>query len=393
MKNMRVILSSLMICAMVAPVYSKAADTNSTNEEIDRNRSSQGQVLYYTEWTKDGNNYSTNLYRRTGENDPERIGSVPGYPYGYQLSPRRDHIAFNYGKDVRFYDLQNNRFDQTSSPYHNVTGMTYSPDGRELLIWDYDRENRRYNAYRYDYYNRKMVAHKQGQAKNNYFPYAWRKDGKLIMVHQNNNREYIVYYDIENNQITQTNYINPYWISPDGQYMALGQKNQHYQNNRRHNLYDPRGFHRDSYSDIHYGQYRIIDPCSGTAYGSIGQPGRYNRITGYSASDNQIMYDTSRQYYASGSENSFGRDYFTETIKNDDRPITIENPEEIYRRWRTSSGVQINIYGNVYVIFKGNHTIARSNRPLGIIADYYDDGGMNRYDDNSANNNWLDTQY
>ncbi|MFA7253266.1 MAG: cupredoxin family copper-binding protein [Patescibacteria group bacterium] len=332
------------------------------------NTQTQLPTIYYAEKKQN----DTYLMQKKGHSEANTLATFPGNPSSYKMSPDGSNLFLNYGNEIKNYNLETKETKNIYKPLYQITNLIYSPDGKNIVF--VDQSKKLYNNYRihnYNYVDDRDEVIFQGRGLNALYPYAWRQDNIIVFIGIRGNNETLFYFDLNTKKFKQTGYKNPYWLSPDGRYVAM--PNQHFGDDYfssayNHNVYDRNNNENYNYSDYYNGTYSMMDPVSGQDYGNIGYPQYRNKIIGYHPDNNNIMY----QSYDYQKKVPY---YFGQTI-GQGQNYKIDSPHDEFSKWQ-SGNTDIKIYGNVYIIYAANQELYRSNNPVDLIYSHYDNDGDN----------------
>lgn len=358
-------LFSLSIFAplLVSPALAMDGSAYSS-DNMDNGYSGDGTIYYYE---RDGSNpnYQTRIMRKSGNQTPENIYTIDGYPRDYKMSSDSQYMAVNYGKNLGYLNMRNRQMQNIYSSNGQIGGAVYSPDNSRMFFTD------NYNGR--NYFHNYNLAGREDQTigyvnrQSTFYPISWRADGKIVFVEVRGKQEIVWYLDLNSRKFTKTNYTNPSWMSQDGRYMAMA--SDYSGMSYSHHIYDPYRRYNDSMSDPYKGKYNMVDPTTGYQYGQFGNRDQYHSIMGYDQNSNEIMYRSAdRNYYDNRSGYHGTPEYYRMNMANGQ----VYNENQPYKQMRNdkSVGAEIYNYGNIWVILVDKNELVSSNHPMGLIGQY-----------------------
>jgi len=286
------------------------------------------------------------IMERDQNNDPYQLSQINGHVRSYRTNNDQSAIALDLGNSISLYHTQNRYSQNLYNSDGLINNMIFSPDGNQIFFSNQLSPN---------YYQLTVMpidgsspTYYNYNNSNQFYPYAWRSDGIILMVNQADNNN-LWYYNPAINQLSATNYNNPYWISPDGMYIGAVPN------------YQGLPYYRQDGASYYYSQpMSVYDPVTGEYLGTYGTAGDLNRIISYNG--NQVLmaqYDQQYQptnYYT----RNFGSSYQT--------PIS-NFYQTINNNFNYSNGADIFVRSKKYYITLGNDNVIQSNQPLMLLAE------------------------
>lgn len=373
-RNFKLVLGS---CISIVFIF-LASGQNMNAQNSEENQQSNGTfdnvkaTAIYAQTDPSGSSFwggkKTNLMEASSDGDQKKIATIDGKTNGYRVSPDRANVAVNQGNEVKVVKTGDGSESNSVTVKGEATGMAFSPNSNHLLVWDQNNNffSREKNYYVHDYdldKNQDKIIY-TGQTDSSYYPYAWRPDGKILMIEKRSGNENVWYFDKKSKEFKQTKYQNPYWISEDGKYAAVPDNYQQDKRYPSHKVYNAYGYENDGYSDSYKGKYQLVDPTNDTVMGQIGNNSNNNSIVSYSIDQDQIIY-------ASSGGNSSTPSYFSAPVgANQNKSATSTPAQEMSQDESSAIGAKTVQKGGMYNVMIGSDTVVSSKSPITIIICY-----------------------
>lgn len=246
-------------------------------------------VIIYSQQIKTTNNGSrtwptVRILQKVGDAAPEilaEVGKVGEYPIGYQLSPDNKFLLVNLESKLQILNLATKELKDLFIPKRQVLSVSYSPDAKQLFIWDQkyapgDGDNS-YYVHLFTLANQKDQILKQGTNATPFFGSVWRSDNKVVLSEAHGEFSTPWYFDLANNQISKTpGSFASGLVSQSGKTMAV--------------VKDSVGDACNDFSGSAFSVYNIIDPVSGGILGTIGGSGNRVSVLAFSSNDREALY-------------------------------------------------------------------------------------------------------
>lgn len=337
-------------------------------------------VLIYSEKISEqvdsGRSWSTvRISRVTDHGQPEvlipSIGQVGEYPSTFVLSPDKQSLLINLEKRLVKLDLNTKKltglFDFINGG--NYHGVAFSPDSRQLFVWDQPYVKDNYSVYIYDLSTgQKIIKHviRPPEIKSSLMAVNWRPDNKVILEEPLGEAANLWVYDLNTNILEKkSDFFDR--ISQSGNLMAVP-------NAAVPNPCNGMG------DDI--GGFKFIDPVTLSVKDMINGQGRVARLLGISPDGSQVLYallnplgaKTISDYnectkLTSDQEKSI--QYFVKSIG--DTPSQVAGYQTILQSWNIidTNELGTNPDGSNYIQFGGQKITGTTNKSqLEIISQY-----------------------
>lgn len=224
------------------------------------------------------------ILQKIGNMEPEYLADVGGvgeYPDNFQLSPDKKFLLINLRSKLQILNLTTKELKDLFTPKRQVSSVSYSPDGKQLLIWDQKYGpidgNNSYYVHLFTFASKKDQILTQGTNISSFFGTKWRDDNKIILEEAHGEFSTPYYFDLTNNQISKTpGNFNSGLLSPSGKVMAVVKESVH----------DVCNDFSESASSV----YNIINPVSGKILGTIGGSGNSVSVLAFSPDDEYALY-------------------------------------------------------------------------------------------------------
>jgi len=325
--------------------------------------------------THNGRSWPTvKILRKTEKAEPEtlaEVGKVGEFPIDYQLSPDKKFLLINLESKLQILDLTSKELKELFIPKRGVQSVSYSPDGKQLFIWDQkyipgDKDNDNYYIHRFTISNRKDEIIKQGVSKPVFYGEAWRTDGKVILNKVKGESFTPYYFDLADNQIVKTPGLGDDvpgggLLSESGRAMAI--------------VKDWTGDICDAFTGVTPETYDIIEPVSGKILGTVGSPDNSVTILAFSPDDTEVFYQTERPWdNQEDCDRSTEKFYFQAKIA-ENQVIPVSQPAEFLRSWTKNyvgATVNYNYENRIWsVLINGQSIATSSERARLVIAGQY----------------------
>ena len=308
------------------------------------------------------------LLRKVGDSAPEtlaEVGTVGEYPTGYQLSPDRRYLLINLESKLKILDLGSKAVTDLFVPKRQVLSMLYSPDGKEVLVWDQryvptDGINS-YYLHRINMSDRTSQIAMQGESEDYRYLGAWRDDQRIILHLSHPHFSTPYFLDLSDKRIHKTpGNFNSGLQSKSGKLMAVGA-----------------GTIADPCNDM-YGTtpnvYKIIDPVSGIARGNISSRNERLVVLAFSSDDREVLFLTETIPTSwEGCTKSQSRTFWRNRIGTNTTTQT-RGPLSLPPGWNNDYlgiSVRHDSKNRAWSIFFDERPVVTSKEPLRIIAQFY----------------------
>lgn len=225
------------------------------------------------------------IMRKMGNTEPEilaEVGAIGEYPIEFQLSPDKTLLAINLESKVQILDLNTKELKDVMIPNEQVDSVLFSPDSKQLLIWDQSFNTDTatdYYIHQYNLANQTDAIIKQGTTGDLMTLSAWRKDNKVIISQEMGDYTTSWFFDLTNKQLSPTPGEHPVdGISRYGQVILTATD-------------DIEDICND-YAGSSTKSYSIIDPISGNQIGMIDGDKEKVELLAFSRDDQEILYRT-----------------------------------------------------------------------------------------------------
>lgn len=314
---------------------------SSTSTIIEKSKS----VLIYAEKISEVNNRDRSwatlrIYRVINNGEPEilvpSIGQVGEYPSDFLLSPDKKSILVNLETKLVMIDLATKevkdvfKFDQGG----NYRGLSYSPDGKKLFVWDqkYVSNVGNYSVYTYDFMTKEKTILKSGSTNSiSMVVLKWRNDDKVILAEPQGEFAELWVFDLNNKTFVKKEG-GAYQLNESGMLMATPYST----------VNDP----CNGLSGTDTGGYKLIDPATLALKDQIDGNGKAVSIIEMSPQGDQVIYsisdliDPAKVKDISDCDSlsliqSKSRQYFLKKLN--EFPSQITNYQDLLKKW----GVQV----------------------------------------------------
>lgn len=111
-----------------------------------------------------------------------QVGKLGEYPHSVRLSPDKQFLLVDLESKLQRYTFATEKLEDLFIPQQGIGGVAFSPDGKELFIWDqkYPAVDQRYYARRLDLSTGRDVLVKQGMADAMVDP-SWLPNNTIIL--------------------------------------------------------------------------------------------------------------------------------------------------------------------------------------------------------------------
>lgn len=307
------------------------------------------------------------IMRKTGDAAPEvlaEVGSVGEYPGGYQISPDKKYLLINLESKIKILNLTNKELKDLFVPIRQVLGMSYSPDGSQLLIWDQkyvplDKVNS-YYVHKFTIVTRNDEVLHDGISEGPFFGDAWRHDGKVILLMPQGHSSTAYYFDLDTKKIVKSPVTeNPGLLSKSGRVMAV------VTGHTSDICNEMTGFSPAVYS--------FVDPVSGNSTGTISSKQSRVSVLAFSSDEKEVFYQSIKIPARSEECETAERKYFRARIGTNEI-YEINNPLALPLGWNNNylgAVIHFDWKKRIWSLLVGDQPIFRSNSALQVIAEYY----------------------
>mgnify|MGYP002336219533 CR=1 FL=1 len=311
------------------------------------------------------------IWRKVGSEPHEElavVGKVNEFPNEVIISPNKRSLLINLESKLQLLDLETKEVKDIFTP-RKSTYLTpvFSPDGKELFIWDqfYAKEDKEYFVYRLNLETLVSTLITSGDNGSVFGPVVWRDDNKVVMYEPLGEFARSWYFDLSTNKIIQTPYSDMYgFVSNDGKSMSI--------------VSDWVDDICNEFSGSAWSGYKIIDPVSGAIQGRLKQQGKPTSIAAFSPDKKQILYVTGEnvtdQNQCSTESDSPTTHYISNYNGGNAKKIRYDLFMKLVNHWgydTIGAAVKYNYQNNSSAIYLNETLVVSSDKELGIIAEYF----------------------
>lgn len=330
-------------------------------------------VVIYTERIKttDDNSRSwptVKIMRKVGDAEPEvlaEIGKVGEYPNSFQLSPDKKFLLVNLESKLQILNLETKELRDLFTPKRQVLSVSYSPDAKQLFIWDQKYasrdEDRSYYVHLLTLENQQDQIVKQGNSVRPFFGSVWRNDDKVLLSEAHGEFSRPWYYNLTNNQLSETpGSFASGLVSESGKVMAV--------------VKDRTDDICNDFSGDAPSVYNVIDPVSGDILGTIGSSGNRVSVLAFSPDDNEALYVTEKPWTNQDDCNKDPeKNYFKAQISSG-QATKLSNVADVLESWNVNyvgATVEYDYDKSIWSILINNQQIITSDKELRLVAQFY----------------------
>ncbi|MCB9802984.1 hypothetical protein H6761_03135 [Candidatus Nomurabacteria bacterium] len=327
-------------------------------------------LIYIQEIVKTGSDSrawpTVQIIGKVGDSDPEllaEVGKEDEYPVGYKLSPDNKSLLINLESKLQILNLVTKELKDLFVPKQQVASISYSPDGKQLFIWDqkYGQQNGEYYAHIFDIITHKDQILKQGNIEGSFFSVAWRDDGNVTMYKAMGDFARSYYFNLATNELRETpNSYTTGVVSTSGKLMSTIKKH----------IPDICNDMSGSAPSL----YNIIDPVSGNVLGMVGKANYSVDIIAFSSDDKEVFYRAGKPWTnREDCDKNIENKYFTTLINTGESNVVI-NPSEIISSWAGNyigASSKYNYKENTWSILINDEPLITSDKRLQIAGQFY----------------------
>lgn len=230
------------------------------------------------------------ILRRVGHRAEEtlaEVGRVGEYPIAYFLSPDKKFLLINLESKLQILNLETKELKDLFIPKQQVMTAVFSPDGKELLIWDQKYApadgDYRYFIHRFTISTGEDRVLKEGTSENPFVLGAWRHDGKVILREGHPESSVPYSFDLATRELVKTpGEWEAGFLSASGRAMAV--------------VKDIMEDACNDYTGEAPTAYHIIEPVSGKILGGVGVAGHRVSVLSFSPDDEEILYQAQKPW-------------------------------------------------------------------------------------------------
>lgn len=310
------------------------------------------------------------IWRKIGSGPYEElatVGKVGEFPIDISISRDKKSLLINLESKLQLLNLETKELREVFVPNKSTyLGAVFSPDNKELFIWDQFYANGldgEYFVHRLNLETLKDTVLLAGNDGSMYGPIVWRDDNKIILSEPMGEFARSWYFDLTTNRIAQTPNTNMSgFVSNDGKSMSVV-------NAFVENICNE--FSGDAWSG-----YKILDPVTGVLQGGLRQQGKPAGIGAFSLNGRQIIYSvgeniTTKEKCDARSKPSM---YYQSNYDGSGRKkLTHDQYMKLANEWgydSISAEAEYDYQTNDYTITINGKPIISSSKDLRIIAQY-----------------------
>lgn len=223
------------------------------------------------------------IWRKIGAEPYEElatVGKVGEYPIDIDLSRDKKSLLINLENKLQLLDLDTKELRDIFVPKKSTyLGAVFSPDNKELFIWDqfYAEPNeKQYFVHRLNLETLEDTLLATGD-DGMYGPIVWRNDNVIVLYEPMGEFARSWYFDLATNEITQTPNVDMSgFVSNDGKSMSV--------------VNDWVNDICNEFSGSAWSGYKIVDPVLGVVQGGLKQQGKPAGIGAFSPDGKRILY-------------------------------------------------------------------------------------------------------
>lgn len=334
-------------------------NNQNTSQATETPKSEHSPVVIYTQQIKTTNNGSrtwptVRILQKVGDAAPEilaEVGKVGEYPIDYQLSPDNKFLLVNLESKLQILNLATKELKDLFIPKRQVLSVSYSPDAKQLFIWDQkyaprDGDNS-YYVHLFTLANQKDQILKQGTNAAPFFGSVWRSDNKIVLSEAHGEFSTPWYFDLANNQISKTpgSFVSGL-VSQSGKTMAV--------------VKDSVGDVCDDFGASAFSVYNIIDPVSGGILGTIGGSGNRVSVLAFSSDDKEALYVAEKPWTNRDDCNKNAEKNYYKVEISSGQAAKLSNVSDVLKSW------DVNYVGATagYDYNKSTWSISVSGQPI-----------------------------
>lgn len=336
-------------------------------------------VVIYTQQIKKTNDGfrmwpTVKILRKVGNAEPEtlaEVGKDGEFPNNFQLSPDNKYLLVNLGSKLRILNLATKELkDLLFIPKREVLSVSYSPDGKQLFIWDHKYAskdgNNTYYVHLFTLADQKDQIISEGSSATPFYSLVWRSDNKVVLAEGLGEVSRPWYFDLNNNQMYKTtrtgNFSSDFIsISKSGKAMAFG---------------------KDSVSDVcnnfdgsAFSVYNIIDPVSGNILGTIDGSGNSVSVLAISPDDKEAIYQAEKPWTnRDDCSKTPEKNYYKAQISSG-QATKLSNVADVLKSWNVNyigATVEYDYNKSTWSILINGQAIITSDKELRVVGQFYD---------------------
>jgi hypothetical protein len=330
-------------------------------------------VVIYTQQVKTTNNGSrtwptVRILRKVGDLEPEvlaEVGKVGEHPNDFQLSPDNKFLLVNLESKLQILNLSTKELKDLFIPKRQVLSVSYSPDAKQLFIWDQKyaptEGNNSYYVHLFTLADQKDQIIKQGTNASPFFGSVWRSDNKVILSEARGEFSRPWYFDLSNNQMSKTpgNFVCGL-ISKSGKAMAV--------------VKDQVGDVCNDFGGSTYSIYNVIDPVSGNILGTIGGSGNIVSVLAFSSDDKEAVYQAEKPWTNRDDCNKTPeRNYYKVQISSG-QATKLSNVADVLKSWNVNyvgATAEYDYNKSTWSILVNSQPIITSDKELRLVGQFY----------------------
>ncbi|MDD3723847.1 MAG: hypothetical protein PHW92_15450 [Lutibacter sp.] len=353
------------------------APTNNQNvsqtTETPNSQSGHLPVVIYMQQVKTISNGSrtwptVKILRKVGNEEPEilaEVGKVGEYPNNFKLSPDNKFLLVNLESKLQILNLTTKELKDLFIPKRQVLSVSYSPDEKQLFIWDQKYAptdgNNSYYVHLFTLADQKDQIIKQGSNASAFFGSVWRNDNKVILNEALGEFSRPWYFDLNNNQMfkTMVDFASGF-TSESGKAMAVV----------KDSVVDVCNDFSGSASSV----YNIIDPVSGNILGTIGGSGNRVSVLAISSDDEEAVYQAEKPWTnRDDCSKTPERNYYKVQISSG-KVTKLSNVADVLKSWNVNyvgATAEYDYNKSTWSIFINGQPIITSDKELRLVGQFF----------------------
>jgi hypothetical protein len=374
-------LASTMKTPQAVPVVAtESTGTQTANDAkkfvtfpVGKSVSEHGPAVIYVEEVTTTNEAdrtwpTVNILRKVGSNEPEvlaQVGGVGAYPGSFFLSPDHKFLLINLESKLQILDLSTNEIRDLFIPKRQALSASYSPDGKELFIWDQAYApkdgNNSYYVHRFTIADGQDHILKQGSDAGPMVGSYWRDDNKVVLEegHGDFSRPFI--FNLDTNELVKTpGDLTPALLSQNGKIMAV---------------------YKDSvpdvcndYSGAADSVYDVVDPVTADVLGTIGGSGNRVTVLAFSPSGKEAIYVAEKPWTKRDDCTKASQQTYYKVQVATGSAEKLDNAIEVLKSWDPNfvgATADYDFMTNIWSMTVGGKTVVTSTSSFQIAGQFY----------------------
>ncbi len=233
------------------------------------------------------------IFEKIGDAPAEKlfeVGKVGEYAYDVRISPDKKTILINLESKIQVFDLATKHLKDVFLAEGDVLGVVFSPDGKELFVWDQIYAGageggllESYILHRVNIATKEKLVLKTDTADESFSVDVWRDDNKILLTSTQGTQLY--FFDLRTHEMRQT---------PDMDTEGVGWLMLSRSGNRAAFVTD---FISDACNDMSGdapSMYKMIEPVTGKSFGTFGLKDHRVYVMGFSPNDQEVLYSAEK---------------------------------------------------------------------------------------------------